>query len=132
MNKVISFVSSSAVQIYDFHVRYIVQELDCTLFNLSHQISGLFVLKYVIHVVFLIFTARKCGQDWHAYRSGCLRLFNDHKCWVAAKDHCVKFSKPGNSRLISIYSQDENNQIVRVRSSQGFQEGMLSRNYLRI
>ena len=81
MNKVISFVSSPAVQIYDFHVRYIVtvQELDCTLLNLSHQISGLFVSKYVIHVVFLIFTASNCGQDWHAYKSGCLRLFKDHE-----------------------------------------------------
>ena len=44
----------------------------------------------------------------------------DHKGWVAAKDHCAKFSTPGrgNGRLISTFSQYENNLIVNLRSSQ--------------
>ena len=88
-------------------------------------------LHYVIHVFFFTFTASNCGQHWHAYKSGCLRLFQDHKAWVAAKDHCANFSTPGkgNGRLISIFSQAENNRIVNLWSLQGFAEGVVSRNY---
>ncbi|XP_015751197.1 PREDICTED: tetranectin-like isoform X2 [Acropora digitifera] len=67
-----------------------------------------------------------CGQQWHAYKSGCLRLFDDHKNWVDANQHCATFNvntSGDNGRLISIFSQDENNQIVKLRSSQGFLEG---------
>ncbi|XP_044182731.1 aggrecan core protein-like isoform X2 [Acropora millepora] len=66
-----------------------------------------------------------CGQQWHAYRSGCLRLFEDYKSWVDANQHCATFNTPGkgNGRLISIFSQDDNNRIVNLRSSQGFSQG---------
>ncbi|XP_067025792.1 macrophage mannose receptor 1-like [Acropora muricata] len=67
-----------------------------------------------------------CGQQWHAYKSGCLRLFDDHKNWVDAKQHCATFNintAGGNGRLISIFSQDENNRIVNLRSSPGFSDG---------
>ncbi|XP_074609875.1 uncharacterized protein LOC141864040 [Acropora palmata] len=68
-----------------------------------------------------------CGQHWHAYKSGCLRLFQDHKTWVAANQHCASFNinatGGGNGRLISIFSQDENNRIVNLRSSQRFSQG---------
>ncbi|XP_015763278.1 PREDICTED: C-type lectin domain family 4 member E-like isoform X2 [Acropora digitifera] len=66
-----------------------------------------------------------CGQHWHAYKSGCLRLFQDHKGWVAAKDHCANFRTPGrgNGRLIAIFSQDENNLIVNLWSSLKLPQG---------
>ncbi|KAK2553985.1 Macrophage mannose receptor 1 [Acropora cervicornis] len=66
-----------------------------------------------------------CGQEWHAYRSGCLRLFQYRKNWVDANRHCAKFNTPGkgNGRLISIFSQDDNNRIGNLRSSQGFSQG---------
>ena len=116
----------------------LMHKLDSTFPNcfLSDQISGLFMLQYVIYVFFLTFTASNCGQQWHAYKSGCLRLFQDHKNWVDANQHCATFnintSGGGNGRLISIFSQDENNLIVNLRSSQGFSEGMVSCNYLRV
>ncbi|XP_015771820.1 PREDICTED: lithostathine-like isoform X2 [Acropora digitifera] len=70
-------------------------------------------------------TVSNCGQQWHAYRSGCLRLFEDHKNWVNANKHCAAFNTPGkgNGRLISIFSQDDNNRIGNLRSSQGFSQG---------
>ncbi|XP_067025601.1 uncharacterized protein [Acropora muricata] len=63
-----------------------------------------------------------CGQQCHAYRSGCLRLFDNEKNWVAANQHCATFKVPGggNGRLISIFSQNDNNRIRNIRSSQGF------------
>ncbi|XP_074609501.1 uncharacterized protein LOC141863724 [Acropora palmata] len=68
-----------------------------------------------------------CGQQWHAYKSGCLRLFEDHKNWVDANQHCATFNISatggGNGRLISIFSEAENKRIVDLRSSQGFLEG---------
>ncbi|KAK2553986.1 Lithostathine [Acropora cervicornis] len=67
-----------------------------------------------------------CGQQWHAYKSGCLRLFEDHKKWEDANQYCATFNvntSGGNGRLISIFSQDENNRIVNLRSSQGFPDG---------
>ena len=108
-----------------------MHKLDSTFPNcfLSDQISGLFMLQYVIHVFFLIFTVTNCGQQWHAYKSGCLRLFDDHKNWVDANQYCATFNvntAGGNGRLISIFSQDENNQIVNLRSSPGFSDGMVS------
>ena len=115
-----------------------MHKLDSTFPNcfLSDQISGLFMLQYVIHVFFLTFTVSKCGQQWHAYKSGCLRLFDDHKNWADANQHCATFNISatggGNGRLISIFSQDENNRIVNLRSSQGFLEGIVSYNYLRV
>ena len=128
-------MSYSAVQIYDFHIQYIVQELDYSFSNcfsnLSHQISGFFVLQYV---TFLTFTASNCGKRWHTYKFGCLQLFERQKKWVAAKDRCAKFNTPGggNGRLSLILSQDENNRIVKLWLSKGFSEGMVSRNYLRV
>ena len=121
-----------AVEIYDFHRQNTVQELDSTFSNYSFNSNFWpFALQYVIHVFFFTFTASHCGQHWHAYKSGCLRLFQDHKGWVAAKDHCANFSTPGkgNGRLISIFSQDENNQIVNLWSSLGFAEGVVSSYY---
>ncbi|XP_067025600.1 aggrecan core protein-like isoform X3 [Acropora muricata] len=66
-----------------------------------------------------------CGQHWYAYKSGCLRLFEEHKNWVAANQHCATFNTPGkgNGRLISIFSQDDNNRIGNLMSSEGFSQG---------
>ncbi|XP_074610058.1 uncharacterized protein LOC141864228 isoform X2 [Acropora palmata] len=66
-----------------------------------------------------------CGQQWHAYRSGCLRLFEDHKKRVDANQHCATFKVQGggNGRLISIFSQDDNNRIGNLRPSEGFPQG---------
>ena len=83
------------------------------------------------NIFFLTFAVSNCGQHWHAYRSGCLRLFEEHKNWVAANQHCATFNTPGkgNGRLISISSQDENNRIGNLRSSEGFSLGMEPYNY---
>ena len=114
----------------DFHIPYNVQLLDYTFSNCLFNLSCPFVLQYVTHVFFFTFAASKCGQQWHTYRSGCLRLFQDKKKWVDAKQHCATFNISatggGNGRLVSIFSQDENNLIVNLRSSQGFSEGMVS------
>ncbi|XP_015771804.1 PREDICTED: C-type lectin mannose-binding isoform-like [Acropora digitifera] len=77
------------------------------------------------NIFFLTFAVSNCGQRWHTFRSGCLRLFEDLKKWVDANQHCATFKVQGggNGRLISIFSQDDNNQIVDLRSSQGFSQG---------
>ncbi|XP_067023775.1 lithostathine-like [Acropora muricata] len=82
----------------------------------GRQIKG---LTFKLHPV------SNCGQQWHAYKSGCLRLFEDHKKWEDANQHCANISATGggNGRLISIFSEAENNRIVDLRSSQGFSEG---------
>ena len=86
------------------------------------------------NIFFLTFAVSNCGQYWYAYKSGCLRLFEEHKNWVAANQHCATFNMPdkGNGRLISIFSQDDNNQIVNLRSSKDFPQGMKSHNPLRV
>ena len=119
---------------YDFHK--LTMGIKSTFSNcfLSDQISGLSVLHYEIHVFFLTFAVSNCGKHWHTYRSGCFRLFEDHKNRVDANQHCATFNTPGkgNGRLISIFSQDDNNQIVNLRSSKDFSQGMKSHNSLRV
>ena len=113
-------------------------KLDSTLsncfFNLSRQISSLFVLQYVINVFFLTFTVSNCGQHWHTYKSGCLRLFEDRKDWVAANQHCATFStcSGGNGRLISIFSPVDNDEIGNFTSSLACPQGMVSHSYFRV
>ena len=84
------------------------------------------------NIFFLTFAVNNCGQQWHTYRSGCLRLFEDHKNRVDANQHCATFktSGGGNGRLISIFSQGDNNRIGNLRSSKGFSQGMKSHNSL--
>ena len=93
-----------------------------------------FLLQYVIHVFFLTFTVRNCGQHWHTYKSGCLRLFEDRKDWVAANQHCATFNtcSGGNGRLISIFSQVDNDQIGNFTSSLACPHGMVSHSYFRV
>ncbi|XP_044182732.1 LOW QUALITY PROTEIN: tetranectin-like [Acropora millepora] len=66
-----------------------------------------------------------CGQEWHTYRSGCLRLFKEHKNRVDANQYCATFIThgKGNGRLISIFSQDENDRIGNLTSSESFSQG---------
>ena len=84
------------------------------------------------NMFFLSFAVSNCGQQWHAYRSGCLRLFEDHKNRVDANQHCATFNTTGkgNGRLISIFSQDDNDLIGNLRSSQGLSQGMEPHNSL--
>ncbi|XP_015751198.1 PREDICTED: low affinity immunoglobulin epsilon Fc receptor-like isoform X1 [Acropora digitifera] len=58
-----------------------------------------------------------CGQHWRPFKSGCLRLFQDRKDWVAANQHCATLNTCNrrNGRLISIFSQDDNDQIDNSR-----------------
>ena len=61
-------------------------------------------------------------------------MFTDHKNWAGANQHCATFNisaaGEGNGRLISIFSQDDNNKIGNLRSSEGFSPGMESHNSL--
>ncbi|XP_067025599.1 mucin-7-like isoform X2 [Acropora muricata] len=67
-----------------------------------------------------------CGQYWYTYKSGCLRLFEDGKTWVDANQHCATFNTrgKGNGRLISIFSKDDNNQIVKHLSKGEYYIGL--------
>ena len=91
------------------------------------------VSKRKTHLIFT-FTASKCGQHWHTYKSGCLRLFEVRKDWDAAIQHRATFNTPGggNGSLISIFTQNDNERIVNLRSSLRFPQGMVSHHSLRV
>ena len=90
------------------------------------------MLQYVVTSVFFItFAVSNCGQHWRPFKSGCLRLFQDRKDWVAANQHCATLNTCNrrNGRLISIFSQDDNDQIDNSRILLACPQGMVSHNF---
>ena len=128
------FSSLRGSNIWFSHTVYRTRTFSNCLFYMSCQIFGLFVFQNVKHIFFFTFTASNCRKPWYTYKSGCFRLMQPRKDWVAANQHCGTFKTPcgGNGRLISIFSQDDNHQIGSLKSLRGYRRGMVSQNYFRV
>ncbi|XP_068711105.1 uncharacterized protein [Montipora foliosa] len=68
--------------------------------------------------------AAYCGPDWYPYKAGCLRFFENHKKWSQANDYCKSSSGgSGTGRLISILSENENENVTQWWSSLSHSKG---------
>ncbi|XP_068713668.1 aggrecan core protein-like [Montipora foliosa] len=68
--------------------------------------------------------AAYCGPDWYPYKAGCLRFFENRKEWSQANDYCNASSGgSGRGRLISILSENENENVTQWWSSLSLSTG---------
>lgn len=63
-----------------------------------------------------------CGQNWHQYKTGCIRLFLEHKSREDARSYCLSFQTQcigSKGNLIKILSTSNNDRVVSLATEQG-------------
>ena len=71
--------------------------------------------------IVLIFLVADCKYNWHQYKTGCVRLFTNHKNVNQARERCKGFQTAGcvKCELVEILSRDDNDRIDALASEQG-------------
>lgn len=88
--------------------------------RLKPKARRIFYIHIILFPLFLRLVI-DCGEAWHQYRTGCVRLFDDHKTRQQARTYCQGFqtSNSVQGNLVNILSQADNDRIVSLASVQG-------------